>query len=95
MSDLKFDIDKVAELAMLKLSAEQKERFGKQLKEILAYIEKLNELDTDNVEPLRHVLEIATPYREDKAFPSIDRDKALINAPASEDGFFKTPKVKN
>ncbi len=95
MSDLKFDIDKVAELAMLKLSSEQKERFGKQLKEILAYIEKLNELDTENVEPLRHVLEIATPFREDKAFPSIDRDKALMNAPASEDGFFKTPKVKN
>ena len=95
MSDLKFDIDKVAELAMLKLSAEQKERFGKQLKEILAYIEKLNELDTDKVEPLRHVLEISTPYREDKAFPSIDRDKALMNAPASEDGYFKTPKVKN
>ncbi len=99
MSDLKFDIDKVAELAMLKLSSEQKERFGKQLKEILAYIEKLNELDTEKVEPLRHVLEIvleiATPYREDKVFPSIDRDKALMNAPASEDGFFKTPKVKN
>ena len=64
-------------------------------KEILEYMEKLKELDTDNVEPLRHILEIATPFREDKAFPSLDRDKALMNAPAQEDGFFKTPKVKD
>ncbi len=95
MSDLKFDIDKVAELAMLELTPEQKKRFGKQLQEILAYIEKLGELDTENVEPLRHVLEIATPYREDKALSSLDRDKVLMNAPAHEDGFFKTPKVKD
>ena len=95
MAELKFDIEKVAELAMLELTPEQKEQFGKQLKEILAYMEQLNELDTDNVEPLRHVLEITTPFREDKAFPSISRDKALMNAPASEDGYFKTPKVKD
>ena len=92
---MKFNIEKVADLAMLKLSPEQKEKFGKQLDEILEYMEKLKDLDTENVEPLRHVLEIATPFREDQAFPSLDRDKALMNAPAQEDGFFKTPKVKD
>jgi aspartyl-tRNA(Asn)/glutamyl-tRNA(Gln) amidotransferase subunit C len=95
MSDLKFDIDKVAELAMLELTPEQKKRFSKQIQEILVYIEKLSELDTENVEPLRHVLEIATPFREDKVFPSLDRNKVLMNAPAHEEGFFKTPKVKD
>ena len=49
---LKFDIEKVADLAMLKLTPEQKEKFGKQLDEILEYMEKLKELNTDNVEPL-------------------------------------------
>ena len=92
---VKFDIEKVEELAKLKMKHEQKEKFGEQLEEILEYMEKLKELDTDNVEPLRHVLEIATPFREDKAYPSLDRDKALMNAPAQEDGFFKTPKVKD
>ena len=94
MTELKFDIDKVAELARLELTPEQKERFGKQLEEILAYMEKLNELDTEEVEPFRHVLEIATPFREDKAMPSMSRDKSLMNAPAQEGGYFKTPKVK-
>ena len=93
MAGLKFDIEKVAKLAMLELTPEQKERFGKQPNEILAYMEKLNELGTENVKPLGHVLEISTPFREDRAAPSMDRKNALMNAPAREDGFFKTPKV--
>ena len=92
---MKFDIEKVAELAKLQLTSEQKEKFGKQLDEILKYMEKLKEINTENVEPLRHVLEIATPFREDVALPSLDRGKALMNAPAQEEGFFKTPKVKD
>lgn len=95
MTALKFDIEKVAELAMLELTPEQKERFGKQLNEILAYMEKLNELDTENIKPLGHVLEISTPFRNDEAAHSMDREKILMNAPATEDGFFKTPKVKD
>jgi len=95
MTALKFDIEKVAELAMLELTPEQKVRFGKQLNEILAYMEKLNELDTENIKPLGHVLEISTPFRKDEAAPSMDREKILMNAPATENGFFKTPKVKD
>ena len=95
MASVKFDIEKVAELAMLELTPEQKELFSKQLNEILAYMEQLKELDTENVEPLRHVLGIVTPFREDKALPSMSRNKVLMNAPAQEDGYFKTPKVKD
>jgi aspartyl-tRNA(Asn)/glutamyl-tRNA(Gln) amidotransferase subunit C len=95
MQNKKIDIEKVAELAHLELTPEQKERFGKQLMEILAYVEKLNELDTETIEPFRHVLEIATPFRNDKAFPSMSREKVLMNAPDTENSFFKTPKVKD
>jgi len=95
MQDKKFDIEKVAELAHLELTPEQKERFGRQMQEILAYVEKLDELNTENIEPLRHVLEIATPFRTDIAHTSMNRDKALMNAPDKENGFFKTPKVKD
>ncbi|MFC1553638.1 Asp-tRNA(Asn)/Glu-tRNA(Gln) amidotransferase subunit GatC [candidate division KSB1 bacterium] len=95
MAKKDFDIERVAELAKLKLTDEQKKRFGDQLNDILGYVEKLNELDTDGIEPLRHVLEISTPLREDKVKPSMGADKALMNAPASENGFFKTPKIKD
>ncbi|MFC1556634.1 Asp-tRNA(Asn)/Glu-tRNA(Gln) amidotransferase subunit GatC [candidate division KSB1 bacterium] len=95
MTSQKFDIEKVARLAMLELTTEEKEVFGAQLEEILSYMEKLNELDTENVEPLRHVLEIKIPFREDRVKPSLAREKVLKNAPAQEDGYFKTPKIKD
>jgi len=91
----KFDIEKIAELAMLKLTPEEKERFSKQLQEVLSYMEKLNELDTKNVQPMRHVLDMATPFRDDVVHPSMERKKALLNAPSQENGYFKTPKIKD
>jgi len=93
MTSHEFDIEKTAKLAMLNLTPEQKKRFGKQLREVLSYMEQLNQLDTGAVEPLRHVLEMATPFREDTVAPSMDRQKTLMNAPAQAGGYFKTPKV--
>jgi len=93
MASRKFDIEKIADLAMLRLSPEEKVRFESQFEEILAYMETLNEIDTENVEPMRHVRDISTPFRKDKVKPSLERTQALMNAPAQEDGYFKTPKV--
>ncbi|RKY86814.1 Asp-tRNA(Asn)/Glu-tRNA(Gln) amidotransferase GatCAB subunit C, partial [candidate division KSB1 bacterium] len=58
-------------------------------------INKLNELDTDKVKPLYHVLELDTPLREDVAIITMKREEALMNAPSKENGYFKTPKVKD
>ncbi|OUM97873.1 MAG: asparaginyl/glutamyl-tRNA amidotransferase subunit C [Paenibacillaceae bacterium ZCTH02-B3] len=87
------DVEHVALLARLELSDREKELFAGQLGAILRYIEKLNELDTDGVEPTSHVLPISNVMRDDEPRPSWPLDKVLENAPDKEDGQFKVPAV--
>jgi len=87
------DVEHVALLARLKLSDREKELFAGQLGAILRYIEKLNELDTDGVEPTSHVLPISNVMRDDEPRPSWPLDKVLENAPDKEDGQFRVPAV--
>jgi aspartyl-tRNA(Asn)/glutamyl-tRNA(Gln) amidotransferase subunit C len=89
----KEDVKKVAELARLEFNEAQTEKFTEQMGNILDYIEKLNELDTDNVEPTSHVLDISTPLRDDKVQKLLTIDEVLQNAPESEDDFFVVPQV--
>lgn len=86
-------VEHVAALARLKLTDEEKKQFTEQLNKILQFAEKLNELDTENVPPTSHVLPIQNVMREDKVRPSLDREKALLNAPDQRDGMFKVPAV--
>ncbi len=86
-------VEKVAKLARLDLSDGELTEFTGQLSSILEYIEKLNELDTDSVEPLSHCLPVHNVFREDVVIPSLDVAAALKNAPASFDNHFKVPKV--
>jgi aspartyl-tRNA(Asn)/glutamyl-tRNA(Gln) amidotransferase subunit C len=86
-------IDHVAMLARLNLSESEKELFSKQVDGIIEYIDKLNELDTADVEPTAHVLPIKNAFRKDELRTSLPRDKALQNAPAKEDGFYRVPKI--
>jgi aspartyl-tRNA(Asn)/glutamyl-tRNA(Gln) amidotransferase subunit C len=87
------DVIKVAELARLEFREEELEKFTEQLGNIITYIGKLNELDTKDVEPTSHVLDLATPLREDKVVDWLTREEALENAPREEDGFFVVPQV--
>ncbi|WP_322907797.1 Asp-tRNA(Asn)/Glu-tRNA(Gln) amidotransferase subunit GatC [Paenibacillus campi] len=87
------DVEHVAKLARLDLSAEEKETFTAQLSAILKYAEKLNELDTDNVEPTTHVLHVSNVMRDDEVKESLPIEKVLRNAPDDEDGQFKVPAV--
>lgn len=87
------DVEHIAELARLKFSDEELKSFTHQLNEILKYVEKLNELDTGNVEPLSHPVEGNNVFREDELRPSASREEALKNAPNRNDEFFKVPKV--
>ena len=93
MAVTKKDVEYIAELAKLKFKDEELEKFTEQLNEILAYVEKLNELDTTNVEPLSHPVEGSNVFREDVVKPSLDREEALRNAPDRSELFFKVPKV--
>ena len=93
MAVTKKDVEYIAELAKLRFKEEELEKFTGQLNEILAYVEKLNELDTTNVEPLSHPIEGSNVFREDVVKPSLDREEALKNAPDRSELFFKVPKV--
>jgi len=86
-------VEYVAQLARINLSEEEKSSLGKQLSKILDYIDKLKELDTDKVSPLRNLHESKDVLREDKVKPSEYCQSILENSPTQEDGYFKIPKV--
>jgi len=95
MSVTRKDVEHIAELARLTFNDKELENFTHQLNQILGYMEKLNELDTENVEPLSHPVEGSNVFRKDKLKPSISTEEALKNAPDKDDQFFKVPKVIN
>ena len=86
-------VRRVALLSRLELTDAEVAQFSTQLSSIVEYIEKLNELDTENVEPLAHCLPIHNNFREDIPRPSLSNEKALSNAPDEIDGYFKVPKI--
>ena len=87
------DVDSMARLAKLSFSDAEKEKFVDQFNQILHYMEKLNELDTDQVEPTYNVLELSNVLRPDAVKPSLEQEEAIANAPKSNHGFFSVPKV--
>ena len=87
------DVEHVAALARLSFSDEEKMKLTSELNDILTYMEQLNKLDTTNVEPLAHVIELSNVFRADEVRPSVTREEALKNAPAATEKFFKVPKV--
>ena len=93
MSVTRKEVEHIAELARLTFKDEELENFTHQLNDILAYMEQLNEIDTENVEPLLYPIEDSNVFREDICKPSIDREQALKNAPEQDGEFFKVPKV--
>jgi aspartyl-tRNA(Asn)/glutamyl-tRNA(Gln) amidotransferase subunit C len=93
MSVTRKDVDTAAALARLSFTEEETERLMGTLNDILGYFDKLSELDTENVEPLTHILPVQNVMREDTVKPSLDQETALENAPRAEHGFFVIPKV--
>ncbi len=86
------EVEHVAELARLRFEEDELERFVAQLGSIIGYVEKLSELDTTDVPPTYHVLDLPTPMREDAVEPLLGQDEALGNAPAREGDYFTVPK---
>ena len=86
-------VRKVAKLSRLELTEAEVQEFTKQLSAILDYVEKMNELDTDGIEPLAHCLPITNVFREDCVKESLGTEKALANAPQRDGEFFKVPKI--
>jgi aspartyl-tRNA(Asn)/glutamyl-tRNA(Gln) amidotransferase subunit C len=86
-------VRKVAKLARLDLSEAEIEEFAGQLSAILDYVARMNELNTDGVEPLAHCLPINNVFRDDVIKESLGTEKTLANAPQRDGDFFKVPKI--
>jgi len=86
-------IDKLAHLSRLQFNESEKAEIKNDLQRMIAFVEKLNELNLDNVQPLLHVSEEVNVLREDEIKGSISREEALKNAPLHDEQFFKVPKV--
>ncbi len=87
------EISHVANLARLHMSREEVEAMALQLNDILAYVAKLNELDTESVIPTTHAISIVNAFRPDEVTPSLPRDKALQNGPQQNGEAFVVPRV--
>lgn len=87
------DVEHVAKLARLELTEEEKEKFTSQLGDVLKYVEQMNEVDTSDVVPMSHAIDFVNVMREDEIKYEQTKDELMKNAPDSEDGFFKVPKI--
>jgi aspartyl-tRNA(Asn)/glutamyl-tRNA(Gln) amidotransferase subunit C len=84
----------VAMLARLGLEPGDEEFYAQQLSGILAHIDRLQEVDTDDIPPTAQVVEIVNPLREDEPRPCLSQTDVLANAPAAVDGFFRVPSIQ-
>jgi aspartyl-tRNA(Asn)/glutamyl-tRNA(Gln) amidotransferase subunit C len=86
-------VDHVARLARLDLTEEERNRMQKELTGILEHAEKIQSLDLEGVPPTSHALPLSNVMRADEIRPSLPPEEALANAPASEDGRFRVPRI--
>jgi len=84
------EVEHIAKLARLKLTKEEVKRFCSQLSEVLEYMEVLNEVETEGVEPTAQVTGLENVFREDEVYPSLEPKQALSGAPVRQGNFFKT-----
>lgn len=87
------DVEKVAQLARLAVTAAERETFAKQLSQILAHVDTLNRYDTTGIEPTATVMGHVNAFREDLVRPSLSSENALANAPEREVDGFVVPKI--
>jgi len=89
----KEDVKHVAHLARLAVTEEETEQMTKELDAIITFAELLNEVDTTNVQPTTHVLNMVSVLREDKAKPGLPVEEVIKNAPDHEDGLIRVPSI--
>ena len=87
------DVEHIANLARIELTEEEKRCFTEQFNTILEYFEIINDLDTEEVPPTSHVIDVTNAFREDQVSPSLNLEDVLKNASKKERGFFKAPKI--
>ncbi len=87
------EVEKVSRLARLRLSPDEVVRLTAEMGQILQYMELLAEVDTDQVHPMAHPVDVTDVFREDRAQASLPREQALANAPNRDDECYRVPAV--
>lgn len=93
MSEATFDIEYVARLARIDLSADERVAYGEQLKQIVGYVEKLSQLDIEGVEPTLSPNPNTNTFRDDVRTASLSHEAAMRNAPERVGELFRVPKI--
>jgi aspartyl-tRNA(Asn)/glutamyl-tRNA(Gln) amidotransferase subunit C len=93
MSSTKLEVEYVAELARIQLTPEEVNTFRSQLEIVLQHVERLNQVDVSNVEPMAHSFPIYNVFRNDELRNGLDNESALANAPRRAQGLFMVTKV--
>jgi aspartyl-tRNA(Asn)/glutamyl-tRNA(Gln) amidotransferase subunit C len=93
MSLTQEQVEKVSLLARLQLSAQELDTLTAQLGQIVEYVELLSELDTEDVQPMAHAVELKNVFADDRVRPSVDRELMLSNAPNRDDECYLVPAV--
>ncbi|NLC63831.1 MAG: Asp-tRNA(Asn)/Glu-tRNA(Gln) amidotransferase subunit GatC, partial [Thermoanaerobacterales bacterium] len=89
----KDEVGLAADISRIFLSDKEKDEITEELNAIMNYMEKLDEINLDNVEPIVHMAPAKNVLREDKVWQSLDRDEALKNALDKDNGFFRVPRI--
>ena len=87
------EVKNVANLARLHIDEQSVDKMAQQVATILEYVDTLGQVDTEDVPPTSHAIDLTNAFREDQQHEHLTPDGALANAPAGEDGFFTVPKV--
>lgn len=93
MSVSEKDVHYIANLARLQVTEEEAKIYAKDMSNILKYMDQLNEVNTDDVAPLEHVIELDSRFRKDEAKEPLSHEDALKNAPDADSDYFRVPKV--
>jgi aspartyl-tRNA(Asn)/glutamyl-tRNA(Gln) amidotransferase subunit C len=93
MSLSREEVERVSLLARLRLTPSELDRMTSQLGQILDYVHQLSELSTDDVEPMAHAIDLANVFAQDQPHDSLDRERALANAPKRDDECYRVPAV--
>lgn len=87
------EVLKVASLARLSLTDQEIDEFGRQLTQILGYVETLNEVDVEQADPMPHAVDVRNVFRKDERRESLPREAALSNAPKTDGSYFLVPQI--
>ncbi len=93
MAVSKEEVKYIANLARLRFSDEETEKMAGEMNQVLNYMQTLDEIDTENVEPLRHVIDLEYRPRKDEAKEPLNHEEALKNAPDADSDYFRVPRV--